>query len=55
MSSVVVDIRRLERGDFLVKVNKKKKICTSIMEAAAWAERQLEAMQEPPAGPGPAK
>ena len=46
MSSVVVDIRKLERGDFLVKVNKKKKICPSIMDAAAWAERQLEALQE---------
>lgn len=45
--SAWVTIRRLERGDYLAQVNRKVKVCKDFMEAVAWAEKQMEELQEP--------
>ena len=52
---VTVNISRLEGGKYLAKVNKKTQVCSSFMEAAAWAVEQMEAMQEPSDVPDPTK
>lgn len=48
--SAWVTIRRLECGDYFVKVNEKTNVCKSLVEAATWAEKQMEE----PQGPSPA-
>lgn len=52
---VTVDIRRLERGEYLAKVNKRARVFPTFMEAATWAVEQMEAMGEPPDDPRPTK
>ena len=46
-ATVVVKIRRLERGEYLAKVNERARIFHTFMEAASWTVEQLEAMNEP--------
>lgn len=46
-ASVAMTIRKLESGEYLAKVNKETKVCHSFLEAAAWAEKQMEGLQEP--------
>ncbi len=48
MSSPVLKIRRLDSGKYLATVGKRGRVFDTLTEAARWAEKQLEVLQDHP-------